>query len=120
MWEELEIMDRIKIKDLLLSPKLDQNILVMGWVRTFRSNRFIALNDGSGLSNLQVVVDFEAMDPELLKRITVGASIRAIGTLTPSQGSGQATQLSGMYNYSSSLFRISASLIGKVLKPSIL
>lgn len=93
MWEELEIMDRIKIKDLLLSPKLDQSILVMGWVRTFRSNRFIALNDGSGLSNLQVVVDFEAMDPELLKRITVGASIKAIGTLTPSQGSGQAVEL---------------------------
>jgi len=93
LWEEIEIMDRIKIKDLLLSPKLDQNILVMGWVRTFRSNRFIALNDGSGLSNLQVVVDFESMDPELLKRITVGASIKAIGTLTPSQGSGQAVEL---------------------------
>lgn len=65
----------------------------MGWVRSFRSNRFIALNDGSCLGNLQVVVDFEQFDEALLKRVTVGAAIAATGTLVPSQGSGQRQEL---------------------------
>lgn len=65
----------------------------MGWVRTFRNNQFIALNDGSCLANLQVVVDFENMDATELKRITTGASVKATGELIASQGKGQAVEL---------------------------
>jgi len=65
----------------------------MGWVRTFRNNQFIALNDGSVLTNLQIVVDFENMDAELLKKITTGAAIKAVGEVIASQGKGQAIEI---------------------------
>ncbi len=65
----------------------------MGWVRTFRNNHFIALNDGSCLSNLQAVVDFENWDTNLLKRITTGAALRIEGNLITSQGKGQTVEL---------------------------
>ncbi len=65
----------------------------MGWVRTFRNNQFIALNDGSCLSNLQVVVDFENTDPTLLKRITTGSAVKVEGILVASQGRGQTVEL---------------------------
>ena len=65
----------------------------MGWVRTFRNNQFIALNDGSCLSNLQAVVDFENWDTNLLKRITTGAALRIEGNLITSQGKGQTVEL---------------------------
>jgi len=68
-------------------------ISVRGWVRSFRSNRFIALNDGSTIKNLQCVVDFEQFDEELLKKVTVGAAIEVTGELTESQGSGQAVEV---------------------------
>lgn len=71
----------------------NQDVLVKGWVRTFRSNRFIAINDGSTLHNLQAVVDFEKEDPELLKRITTGAAISVKGKLIASQGKGQSVEL---------------------------
>ena len=83
---------RTKIQVLLQTAPGDQ-YTVMGWVRTFRNNQFIALNDGSSLANLQVVVDFENMDPAELKRITTGAAIKASGELIPSQGKGQAVEL---------------------------
>lgn len=83
---------RTRIKDLLLSA-VDTHYTVMGWVRTFRNNQFIALNDGSCLANLQVVVDFEQTDPALLKRITTGAALRIEGTLIASQGKGQTVEL---------------------------
>lgn len=83
---------RTKIQALLQTAPGEQ-YTVMGWVRTFRNNQFIALNDGSCLANLQVVVDFENMDPAELKRITTGASIKASGELIPSQGKGQAVEL---------------------------
>jgi asparaginyl-tRNA synthetase len=83
---------RTKILDLLqTAPGSDYT--VMGWVRTFRNNQFIALNDGSCLANLQAVVDFENFDPALLKRITTGAALKITGTLIPSQGKGQNVEL---------------------------
>ena len=82
------------IKKLLQDGKNIQGELTLkGWVRTFRSNRFIALNDGSTIDNLQVVVDFENTDPELLKRITTGAAIEVKGRLVESQGKGQNVEL---------------------------
>jgi asparaginyl-tRNA synthetase len=66
---------RIKIKALLQSGETGTEVTVKGWVRAFRQNRFIALNDGSTNSNLQIVVDFENTDPALLKRITFGAAV---------------------------------------------
>jgi len=84
---------RTKIKALLESEQTDIEVLVKGWVRTFRNNQFIALNDGSTNSNLQVVVDFENTDPALLKRITTGAAISASGTLVASLGKGQKVDL---------------------------
>lgn len=86
-------MQRLKIGEILKSEAQNQSIMVFGWVRTFRSNRFIAVNDGSCLANLQAVVDFEKFDEAILKRITVGAAIQLEGNLTPSLGSGQNVEL---------------------------
>ena len=69
------------------------NIELKGWVRTFRANRFIALNDGSCLQNIQCVVDFEIMDERLLKRITTGAALHIKGSLVESQGKGQSVEV---------------------------
>nr|WP_294947307.1 asparagine--tRNA ligase [uncultured Mucilaginibacter sp.] len=84
---------RIKIKALLQSGETGTEVTVKGWVRAFRSNRFIALNDGSTNSNLQIVVDFENTDPALLKRITFGAAVAITGTLAPSLGQGQSVEV---------------------------
>ena len=84
---------RIKIAELLKKGETGNSITVKGWIRTFRNNQFIALNDGSTNQNLQVVVDFENTDPELLKRFTTGAAIRATGQLVESQGKGQSVEL---------------------------
>jgi asparaginyl-tRNA synthetase len=84
---------RIKIKALLESGKTDIDVLVKGWVRTFRNNQFIALNDGSTNSNLQIVVDFENTDAALLKRITTGAAISVSGKLVASLGKGQTVDV---------------------------
>jgi asparaginyl-tRNA synthetase len=81
---------RIKIKALLESEQTDIQVTVKGWVRTFRNNQFIALNDGSTNSNIQVVVtDFEQADPAKLKRFTTGAALSVVGTLVASLGKGQ-------------------------------
>jgi asparaginyl-tRNA synthetase len=80
---------RTKIKALLESEQTNIEVTVKGWVRTFRNNQFIALNDGSTNSNLQVVVDFENTDAALLKRITTGAAISVTGELIASLGKGQ-------------------------------
>lgn len=84
---------RIKIKALLESTTTDIDVTVKGWVRAFRQNRFIALNDGSTNNNVQIVVDFENTDPALLKRITVGAAISVFGKLIASQGKGQSVEV---------------------------
>jgi len=84
---------RTKIKALLESETTNIDITVKGWVRAFRQNRFIALNDGSTNNNLQIVVDFENTDPELLKRITFGAAISVTGELIASLGQGQKVEV---------------------------
>lgn len=81
------------IASLLKEPRLLQDVTVYGWVRTFRSNRFIALNDGSTLNNLQCVVDFEQMGEDTLRRINTGAALRVTGTLVESQGRGQSLEI---------------------------
>ncbi len=86
-------MKRIEIKELLNTTAEEQHVLVKGWVRTFRANRFIALNDGSTIENLQLVIDFENFDEAMLKRINTGTSVAAQGKLFPSQGSGQAVEV---------------------------
>ena len=86
-------MKRIKIADLFLNPSMGSDIVVKGWVRGFRSNRFIQLNDGSTIKNLQAVVEFENFDDNLLKRITTGAAVSLAGKLVESQGAGQAFEL---------------------------
>ncbi|MDH7913374.1 asparagine--tRNA ligase [Winogradskyella sp. SYSU M77433] len=70
-----------------------QDVTVKGWVRTFRANRFIALNDGSTLNNIQCVVDFENFDESLLKRVTTGAAVNITGELVESQGKGQSVEI---------------------------
>jgi asparaginyl-tRNA synthetase len=84
---------RDEIEVLLQGKKVGETVTVKGWVRTFRNNQFIALNDGSTINNIQVVVDFENTDAALLKRITTGAAIRATGKLIESQGKGQTVEL---------------------------
>jgi asparaginyl-tRNA synthetase len=84
---------RTKIKALLESTETGMEVTVMGWVRAYRQNRFIALNDGSTNNNIQIVVDFENTDPALLKRITVGAAISVTGELTASLGKGQTVEI---------------------------
>ncbi|GIM52151.1 asparagine--tRNA ligase [Capnocytophaga cynodegmi] len=83
----------ISIKKLLNKGKTAQEVTLKGWVRTFRSNRFIALNDGSTIENVQVVVDFENTPEELLKRITTGAAIEVKGSVVESQGKGQSIEI---------------------------
>jgi asparaginyl-tRNA synthetase len=83
----------MKIKSLLKTSATGQQVTVKGWVRTFRANRFIALNDGSTLGNLQCVVDFESMDDALLKSINTGAAIKITGNYIKSQGKGQSHEI---------------------------
>jgi len=85
-------MKRTKVKELLSSPLLGSDVLVKGWVRTKRGNRnivFIALNDGSTINNIQVVVEAASFDENLLKDISTGACIGVTGKLVESQGQGQ-------------------------------
>mgnify|MGYP001799435129 CR=1 FL=1 len=87
---------RVKVKDLFDETLIGKSVLAKGWVRTKRANKnvvFINLNDGSCLSNIQVVANPETIDEETLSRVTTGASIAVSGTLVASQGAGQATEL---------------------------
>lgn len=86
-------MARTKIKDILQREDSNYQATVKGWVRSFRNNQFIALNDGSCIGNLQVVIDFQNADDSLLRSITTGAAISAEGTVIPSQGKGQRVEL---------------------------
>ena len=83
---------RIKVIDIFSAP-VDQTYTVMGWVRTFRNNQFISINDGSCLANIQVVADSGKFGEELIKRITSGAGISVKGMLITSQGKGQNVEL---------------------------
>lgn len=84
---------RVKIKDLLGSDETGQQVTVMGWVRTFRNNQFIALNDGSTNNNLQVVAELGLLDEAILKRITTGASLKVDGQVVASLGKGQKLEV---------------------------
>src|SRR6187399_1383617 len=84
---------RTRIKELLNSEPQGQEVTVMGWVRTFRNNQFIALNDGSTNNNLQVVVALGKFDDDQLKRITTSSSLKITGNLVASLGKGQKMDL---------------------------
>ncbi|MFT5890533.1 MAG: asparaginyl-tRNA synthetase [Dokdonia sp.] len=86
-------MTYIPVINLLASDAIHQEFTVKGWVRSFRANQFIALNDGSTIKNIQCVVDFENMDEALLKRVTTGAAIVVTGALEESQGGGQRVEI---------------------------
>jgi len=84
---------RIKVKDLLASEVTGHEVTVMGWVRTFRNNQFIALNDGSTNNNIQVVAELGKFDDAILKRITTGASLKVSGEAVASVGKGQKVEI---------------------------
>jgi asparaginyl-tRNA synthetase len=86
-------MKHIKVNDLLNNTKTLQEVTAKGWVRSFRNNQFIALNDGSTINNIQCVIDFENTPEEILKRITTSAAISVTGTLNESQGKGQSVEI---------------------------
>lgn len=81
------------VSELLSNNHILPEVEIKGWVRTFRANRFIALNDGSTINNIQCVVDFENTDEALLKRITTGAAVHIKGELVESQGKGQKVEI---------------------------
>ena len=86
-------MTKNSVAELLKSGSVLQEVTIKGWVRTFRSNRFIALNDGSTINNIQCVIDFENTPEETLKRITTGAAIHIKGIIAESQGKGQSVEV---------------------------
>jgi len=86
-------MARTKIRDLLNATEFGVQVTVKGWVRTFRNNQFIAINDGSTLNNIQAVVDFASTDDALLKRLTTGAAVAVTGELIESMGKGQRVEI---------------------------
>ena len=90
---DFETSSRTRIALLLDTSMVGQALHVCGWVRTFRNDRFLAINDGSTLQNLQLVVDKDSTSEEVMKQLHTGASVHAYGTLVESQGGGQATEL---------------------------
>ncbi len=86
-------MHNFSVAELLEANHLLQEIRIKGWVKTFRSNRFIALNDGSTIKNIQCVLDFEKTPEEVLKLVTTGAALEVKGVLVESQGKGQTVEI---------------------------
>jgi len=86
-------MQNYSVAELLQAKHILQEIDVKGWVKTFRSKRFIALNDGSTIKNIQCVIDFENTSEEVLKKITTGASVHIKGVLIESKGQGQSVEI---------------------------
>lgn len=87
---------KLSIKDLLQSEDLDKDVVIKGWVKTKRGNKqvnFIALNDGSTINNIQVVVDMENISDDIMRRVTTGAAISVFGKLVESSGSGQRCEI---------------------------
>ena len=84
---------RVKIKELLTWEPKEQQVTVMGWVRSFRNNQFVALNDGSTNTNLQVLLELGKFDDAILKRITTSASLKVNGNVIPSLGKGQKLEV---------------------------
>lgn len=92
-FQKLKQMKRTRIKELLAMTPEGQQVKVQGWVRTFRNNQFIAINDGSCIHNVQAVVALDSLDEATLKRITTGACLSIVGELIPSLGKGQASEV---------------------------
>src|SRR5690606_11100413 len=86
-------MEHTRIKELFKSEDFGKEVIVKGWVRTFRNNQFIAINDGSSINNIQAVIDFENTPDDILKRITTGAAVRVKGQLVASLGKGQKMEV---------------------------
>tara|TARA_B100001175_G_scaffold315942_1_gene328653 strand:- start:11 stop:1444 length:1434 start_codon:yes stop_codon:yes gene_type:complete len=86
-------MNSLTIKNLLKKDPSFQKVCIEGWVKTFRANRFISLNDGSCSENIQCVVDFENTDSKILSKISTGASLKIEGNLVESQGKGQKSEI---------------------------
>ena len=82
-------MDLVKIKDIFTSPDINKNITIGGWVRAFRAKKFIELNDGSSIKNIQCVISHSSIDEEILKKISIGSSLKIKGDLIKSIGKGQ-------------------------------
>ena len=87
------MLKRLQIKSVLNNDYVGKVIVVCGWVKTFRSNRFINLNDGSCLSDLQCIVDYEKLDQSKLSKINTGACLEVEGEIVKSQGRGQSVEL---------------------------
>lgn len=87
------MIKRIKVKEILNSTNFNKEVTVLGWVKTFRNNQFIALNDGSCMGNLQIVVDYTNTPDNVLKKITTGAAISITGLLVESLGKGQTVEV---------------------------
>ena len=86
-------MSNTTVLKILNELKKNQTIEVCGWVKTFRANRFIALNDGSCLENIQCVIDFENTNDNILKKITTGSSVKISGKIVESKGAKQAIEI---------------------------
>lgn len=86
-------MQHIEIRTLLSQKPLADKVVVMGWVRSNRANRFININDGSTIKNIQCVVEFENFEEDLLRKVTVGAAVKVSGILVESQGQGQDVEI---------------------------
>ena len=86
-------MNKQRVIELLKSKEFGKNTTINGWVRTFRANRFISINDGSTINNIQCVLDFENTDEELIKKIHTGAALSISGLLVESEGKGQNVEI---------------------------
>jgi|SRR5690554_527338 len=86
-------MKHTKVKALLESSKVGEKVIVKGWVRAFRSNRFIQINDGSTINNIQAVIEYENFDEAILKKINTAAAVEVRGTLIESEGKGQSKEI---------------------------
>ena len=87
------MLNYIDIKNIFKSKNLGEKVSINGWVRTFRSNRFINLNDGSCMEDLQCVIDFEKFDKKILSEINTGSSVNIVGEIVESQGRGQSVEI---------------------------
>jgi len=86
-------MNLVKIKDIFTSPDIDKNIFIGGWVRAFRAKKFIELNDGSTIKNIQCVIFDSSIDEKIIKKISIGCSLKVKGNLVKSIGKGQSFEI---------------------------
>ena len=86
-------MNLVKIKDIFTSPNIDKNIFIGGWVRAFRGKKFIELNDGSTIKNIQCVILDSSIDEKIIKKISIGCSLKVKGNLVKSIGKGQSFEI---------------------------